>query len=531
MTVAARACLARSRLWRGQSPGDRLLHEREGGSERSTGSPGGPRDGWLVRRAVRAVARAPRSASACVIVALRGVHADPHRPLLRPLRLAGGRVPRGPGRDPLPGHRPAAATSTTRTCCRSPRSTASRAALIPFPPLPAVVLMPFVALVRAWPRRPGRVRRSSPRSTSGSAGGCSGGCRCASGCGSRRPPSSRSARSSGTRRSSARPGTRPTSSRSASRCSRRGSRSARTGAAVDDADAPTPSRDRRSRRVRRDGLAVDRRQFLVGLLFGLACTARLTMLFGGAVLRARRGRRQLVAARLVGRPRRGACRWSSCSRYNLVTTGQRAPPGLRVPLPAEATYYPTLGYNLDWAIEDPRYIPQNLGIMLFSLPLFAPDTWPDSLRVTTDAFCTEPGAARGLFDVSCPLAVPRRHRDERAAHQPRPTCWRSPRCAGSARAGSSPARTIAVLLVAVVNLMHFSQGWVQFGYRFSNDFVPWAVILVALGARGGCPAGVGRCSSAASSSPRSSSTPGESRGAICSDGEADHDRTPDRGRR
>jgi hypothetical protein len=29
--------------------------------------------------------------------------------------------------------------------------------------------------------------------------------------------------------------------------------------------------------------------------------------------------------------------------------------------------------------------------------------------------------------------------------------------------------------------MHFSQGWVQFGYRFSNDFVPWALVLVALG--------------------------------------------------
>ncbi len=40
---------------------------------------------------------------------------------------------------------------------------------------------------------------------------------------------------------------------------------------------------------------------------------------------------------------------------------------------------------------------------------------------------------------------------------------------------------LAVLLVAVVNLMHFSQGWVQFGYRFSNDFVPFALILVALG--------------------------------------------------
>jgi hypothetical protein len=30
--------------------------------------------------------------------------------------------------------------------------------------------------------------------------------------------------------------------------------------------------------------------------------------------------------------------------------------------------------------------------------------------------------------------------------------------------------------------MHFSQGWVQFGYRFANDFVPWALLLVALGA-------------------------------------------------
>jgi hypothetical protein len=42
--------------------------------------------------------------------------------------------------------------------------------------------------------------------------------------------------------------------------------------------------------------------------------------------------------------------------------------------------------------------------------------------------------------------------------------------------------TIAVVTIAIVNLMHFSQGWVQFGYRFSNDFIPFALILVALGA-------------------------------------------------
>ena len=29
--------------------------------------------------------------------------------------------------------------------------------------------------------------------------------------------------------------------------------------------------------------------------------------------------------------------------------------------------------------------------------------------------------------------------------------------------------------------MHFSQGWVQFGYRFSNDVVPFALVLVAIG--------------------------------------------------
>ena len=33
----------------------------------------------------------------------------------------------------------------------------------------------------------------------------------------------------------------------------------------------------------------------------------------------------------------------------------------------------------------------------------------------------------------------------------------------------SPGAVLAILVVVLVNLMHFSQGWVQFGYRFSND--------------------------------------------------------------
>jgi hypothetical protein len=43
------------------------------------------------------------------------------------------------------------------------------------------------------------------------------------------------------------------------------------------------------------------------------------------------------------------------------------------------------------------------------------------------------------------------------------------------------AALLAIALVTVANLMHFSQGWVQFGYRFSNDTVPFALVLVALG--------------------------------------------------
>ena len=239
----------------------------------------------------------------------------------------------------------------------------------------------------------------------------------------------------------------------------------------------------------RDGLEVDGRQFLIGLLFGLACTARLPVLFAAPFFV------------LVGSGgswwRRG---WSAglgaalpvfaLLAFNVATTNHIFHPAYDILYRAEATYYPTLGYNLDWAIEDPRYIPQNLAIMLFSAPLILPAQWPDSLRLTTDAFCTLPGATRGLFDVECPLAVPndigmsviltspayllalpalRRFRTSRLV-------------AGSA---------IAVLLIAIVNLMHFSQGWVQFGYRFSNDFVPWAVILVALGAEAVARRGAG----------------------------------------
>jgi hypothetical protein len=232
--------------------------------------------------------------------------------------------------------------------------------------------------------------------------------------------------------------------------------------------------------IARDRLGIDPRQFAAGFLFGLACTARLTVVFaapffvlvggGGSWWRrtwsAGLGAALPVAALLV---------------YNVVSAGDVFHPAYDYLYGLEALYYPTLGYNPEWAIEDPRYIPQNLDIMFLRGPILFPDSWPESLGVTTQAFCTEPGAARGLFDVTCPLAVPSDIGMSVVLTSPAYLLF-VPAFVALRSSRLVAGSIMAVTLIALVNLMHFSQGWVQFGYRFSNDFVPWAVILVVLGA-------------------------------------------------
>jgi hypothetical protein len=44
-----------------------------------------------------------------------------------------------------------------------------------------------------------------------------------------------------------------------------------------------------------------------------------------------------------------------------------------------------------------------------------------------------------------------------------------------------PTLWIAIALVAVPLFLHYSQGWVQFGYRFALDFMPFLLILTAFG--------------------------------------------------
>jgi len=40
---------------------------------------------------------------------------------------------------------------------------------------------------------------------------------------------------------------------------------------------------------------------------------------------------------------------------------------------------------------------------------------------------------------------------------------------------------LAVILISIPTLMYYSAGWVQFGYRYINDYLPFLMILTAFG--------------------------------------------------
>ena len=230
--------------------------------------------------------------------------------------------------------------------------------------------------------------------------------------------------------------------------------------------------------VRKPAALLDRRQFVAGLLFGIACTARLTVVFGapffmlvgggGSWLRrsASAGLGAIIPVGLL-------------LAYNVATTGHVFHPGYEYQYQKEANGYQALGYHPDWAIEDLRYVPQNLGIMFLSTPAILPASEPDAFGGEGDAVCTLPDERRGLFERDCPIAMPRAIGTSILLTSPAFLLigWALYRHRSRLAAGA----LLAMLAIAFVNLMHFSQGWVQFGYRFSNDFVAFALPLVAVG--------------------------------------------------
>jgi hypothetical protein len=156
--------------------------------------------------------------------------------------------------------------------------------------------------------------------------------------------------------------------------------------------------DRRTRPRHRS--AVDRRQVLAGLSLGLAATARLTTVLaapffalvggGGSVVR-----RALSAG--IG----AAIPVLLLLAYNAATSGQLFHPGYEhlyqteftpVPDGLLAQIFPALQgityHPGEWALQDPRYIPQNLVIMLAWLPEVRPE------------------CGLALLDQGCPLLRP-----------------------------------------------------------------------------------------------------------------------------
>ena len=112
-------------------------------------------------------------------------------------------------------------------------------------------------------------------------------------------------------------------------------------------------------------------------------------------------------------------------------------------------------------IEDVGHIPVNAVIMFGWLPIIPAECGLFNLAACASMQPDEIGMSILLTSPAYLLALPILI-----------TGWRRRMVAGSA---------LAIGAIAILNLMHFSQGWVQFGYRFGNDFLPFALVLVTLG--------------------------------------------------
>ena len=232
-------------------------------------------------------------------------------------------------------------------------------------------------------------------------------------------------------------------------------------------------------RFRLADLVPEPRQFVAGILFGLACTSRLTVAFAAPFF--------LLVGPGGSWKKRG---WSAALGagipigllvvYNVVSTGHVFHPGYQYLYELEAGFYKALNYNLDWEIEDLRYLPQNVAIMFFNTPVWNPTVVPSALGLG-GPLCVDPSAVRGLFNPACPIVLPRDTGMSILLTSPAYLLALPAIRWGFGISRLVTGAGIAVVIVAVINLMHFSQGWVQFGYRFSLDFSPWAILLVAIG--------------------------------------------------
>ncbi|MGH9143786.1 MAG: hypothetical protein ACRD2I_21840 [Vicinamibacterales bacterium] len=214
---------------------------------------------------------------------------------------------------------------------------------------------------------------------------------------------------------------------------------------------------------------IDLMQFAAGFVFGLAALSRLTIIFGAPFFVFVGGggsyRKRAISAGLGA-----VIPILLLLAYNYVSTGHLFNPIYDYLFQGQwkgQGYAPSDEFygQKAWGPENPLYVPLNAVIMFL---------WPPTL------FPNGTDCALSLLRPDCPVAVPSPFGMSILLTSPAfllipyiaAVAWRQLVVVGA---------LLAVVAIGVVNLAHFSQGWVQFGYRFSNDFAPFALVLVTIG--------------------------------------------------
>jgi hypothetical protein len=202
------------------------------------------------------------------------------------------------------------------------------------------------------------------------------------------------------------------------------------------------------------------RPLLAGLCLGLAFSTRAPLLFAAPLFA-----QQLLAVTRLAVPRGPGM----LQRYDV---GRLLRGLLLFALPLAAVLALTLWHNAarfgdpfevgyrylsiawakriaKWGLFDYHYLAKNLGVVLSGLPWFPPQGGPLQIN----------GHGLALW-VTTPMYL-----------------WL---LGGRRWSALARAMLFATLLVAVPTLFYQNTGWVQFGYRFSNDYAPLLFVLLAL---------------------------------------------------
>jgi hypothetical protein len=246
----------------------------------------------------------------------------------------------------------------------------------------------------------------------------------------------------------------------------------RAAGAVDDVSQTFDEYSLFLRWFRRARDLIDPVQFMAGFLLGLGALSRLTVIFGAPFF-VLVGGGGSYARRAMSAGLGAAIPLALLLIYNLVSTGHIFNPAYEWlyqtenlsylpprPCPFTPDFCAGLRIDRSLALEDLGHVPLNALIMFLWPPIIQPDCGLSFVEPCALVAPSPIGMSLLLTSPAYLLAAPM--------------------AIASFRRRLVAGCVLAVIPIAFVNLMHFSQGWVQFGYRFSNDFAPFALVLVTL---------------------------------------------------